>query len=168
MGNTRKINAFTHLKRMSTEMINIGLSVIIKSEEMIICNKIYLFIQWYQWWKEMSYISMNNHNILYKYKVHYKPHFKWNFQKNITSIAFTSPTTWYVFMDCFHIRHSYKSKKNICVNILELFWKFRKLRKTENMKKMARDNKEERQREITSNLQILQVRQIWSYEKQPQ
>lgn len=90
---------------------------------------------------------MNNHNILYKYKVHYKPHFKWNFQKNIPSIAFPSPTTWYVFMDSFHIRHSYESKKNVYVNILELFWKFRKLRKTENMKKMARDNKDETQRE---------------------
>lgn len=50
-------------------------------------------------------------------------------------------------MDSFHIRHSYESKKNVYVNILELFWKFRKLRKTENMKKMARDNKDETQRE---------------------
>lgn len=71
-------------------------------------------------------------------------------------------------MDSFRIRYSYESKKNVYINILELFWKFRKFRKTENMKKMARNNNEETEREITSNLQILQVRQIWSYEKQPQ
>lgn len=69
-------------------------------------------------------------------------------------------------MDIFCIRHYYEPKKNFYITILELFWGWD--RKKENLGGMVRNNKEETQREITSNLQILQMRQILTSEKQPQ